>query len=107
GVEASGVAPCPSLSLEARPPRAAPETTFRLHGGGFSTVCDKASPAQDVRIDFRQGGRIWKLATVDADRHLTFDARLRVPAGARAGQATVRATTLTGELVEEQFVVLR
>ena len=105
GVEASGVATC--LSLEARPPRAAPETTFRLHGEGFSTICNETRPAQDVRIDFRQEGRIWKLATVDADRHLTFDAKMRVPAGARSGQATVRATTLTGELVEEHFVVLR
>jgi len=107
GIEAVGVATCPSLSLEARPARATPETTFRLHGEGFSTVCNEARPAQDIRIDFRQYGRIWKLATVDADRDLTFDTRLRVPAGARSGQATVRATTLTGELVEEQFVLLR
>jgi hypothetical protein len=107
GIEAVGVATCPSLSLEARPARATPETTFRLHGEGFSTVCNEARPAQDIRIDFRQNGRIWKLATVDADRDLTFDTRLRVPAGARSGQATVRATTLTGELVEEQFVLLR
>jgi hypothetical protein len=106
-IEAAGVATCPSLSLEARPARAAPETTFRLHGDGFSTVCDKSRPAQDIRIEFRQDGRIWKLATVDADRQLTFDARLRVPAGARQGQATVRATTRTGELVKEQFLVLR
>jgi hypothetical protein len=107
GIDAGGVATCPSLSLEARPARAAPETAFRLHGEGFSTVCGEARPAHDVRIDFRQDGRIWKLATVGADRHLTFDTRLRVPAGARSGQATVRATTRSGELVDEHFVVLR
>ena len=107
GGDEACVAPCSSLSLEARPARAVPGATFRLHGEGFSTVRDEAKPAQDVRIDFRQDGRIWKLATVDADRGLTFEARLRVPAGARPGQATVRATTRSGELVEKHFIVLR
>jgi hypothetical protein len=102
--EATG---CPSPSLEAEPARAAPEAKFRLHGAGFSSGCDKNRPAQDIRIDFRQGERTWKLATVDADQHLTFEARLRVPAGARSEQATVRATTRSGELVEEHFVVSR
>jgi hypothetical protein len=103
--ESARDAACPSLSLEARPARA--ETAFRLHGDGFSTVCDKARPAQDIRIDFRQDGKSWKLATVDAGRQLTFDVKLHVPAGARPGQATVRASTRSGELVEEHFVVLR
>ena len=102
--EATG---CPSPSLEAEPARAAPGATFRLHGAGFSTACDDSKPAQRIRIDFRQGVRTWKLATVDADGQLTFDARMRVPAGARAGQATVRATTRTGEHVKERFIVLR
>lgn len=103
--ESAGDAACSSLSLEARPARA--ETTFRLHGDGFSAVCDEARPAQEIRIDFKQDGRIWKLATVDADRQLTFDVKLRVPAGARPGQASVKATTRSGELTEEHFVVLR
>lgn len=106
--EASGQATgCPSPSLEAEPARAASGATFRLHGAGFSSGCDKIRPARDVRIEFRQGERIWKLATVDADRQLTFDAGLRVPAGARTGQATVRATIRSGEHVKERFTVLR
>ena len=105
--ESARDAACPSRSLEAKPARAAPEETFRLHGAGFSTVCAEARPAQDIRLDFRQDGKTWKLASVDAGRRLTFDARLRVPAGARPGQATVRATTRSGELVEDHFLVLR
>jgi hypothetical protein len=104
---ADEVTGCPSPSLEAEPARAAPEAKFRLHGAGFSSGCDKIRPASDIRIGFRQDGKTWKLATVDADRDLTFDARLRVPAGARLEQATVRATTRSGELVEEHFVVSR
>ena len=102
--EATG---CPSPSLEAEPARAAPEAKFRLHGAGFSSGCDKIRPARDIRIGFRQDGETWKLATIDADRDLTFEARLRVPAGARPGKATVMATTRSGELAEEHFVVFR
>ena len=98
---------CPSLSLEAEPARAAPGATFQIRGQGFSSGCDKIRPTRDIRIDFRQDGKTWKLATVDADTQLTFDARMRVPAGARAGQATVRATTRSGEHVKERFIVLR
>jgi len=98
---------CPSPSLEADPARAAPRATFQLRGHGFSSGCDKVRPAQDIRIDFRQGERTWRLTNVDADRQLTFDARVRVPAGAKSGQATVRATTRSGELVKERFIVLR
>jgi len=98
---------CPYPSLGVEPARGAPEAKFRLRGSGFSAGCDKIGPARDVRISFRQGENAWKLATVDADRRLTFDASLRVPAGARPGQATVRATTRSGEPVEERFLVLR
>lgn len=106
--ESSGQATgCPSPSLEAAPARAAPGATFQLRGFGFSSGCHKIKPARDIRIDFRQNGRIWKLATVDADGQLNFDARMRVPADARAGQATVRATTRSGEHVKERFIVLR
>lgn len=106
--ESSGQANgCPSASLEAEPARAAPGATFRLRGSGFSSGCDKIGAARDVRIDFRQNGRTWNLATVDADRDLTFEARLHVPAGAHPGQATVRATTRSGEHVKERYIVLR
>lgn len=102
--EATG---CPSPSLEARPARATPGETFQLRGRGFTSGCDNIRPAHHIRIDFMQDGRIWKRATIDADRCLTFDARLHVPADASPGQARVLATTRSGELVEEHFVVLR
>jgi hypothetical protein len=103
----AGATGCPAPSLEAEPARAAQGAKFRLHGAGFSPGCDRIRPAHDVRIDFRQDGKTWKLATVDADRSLTFGAKLRVPAGARPGWATVRATTRSGERAEERFVVLQ
>lgn len=103
----AGATGCPSPSLGAEPARAAPGATFRLRGNGFFSGCDEIRPAHDVRIDFRQDGKTWKLATVDADRRLSLGARLRVPAGAEPGQATVRATTRSGALVEERFLVLR
>ncbi len=98
---------CPSPYLEAEPARAAPGASFRLRGNNFSSGCEEIKPARGIRLDFRQGGRTWKLGTVDADRRLAFDARLRVPAGARPGRAAVRATTRSGEPVEERFLVLQ
>jgi hypothetical protein len=109
----AGATGCPSPSLEAEPARAAAGAKFRLRGNNFSSGCaeigpaQEIRPAQDVRIAFRQDGKTWTLATVDADRNLTFDAGLRVPAGAEPGRATVRATPRSGGLVEEQFLVLR
>ncbi len=98
---------CPSPYLEAEPARAAPGASFRLRGNNFSSGCEEIKPARGIRLDFRQGGKTWKLGTVDADRRLAFDARLRVPAGARPGRAAVRATTRSGEPVEERFLVLQ
>lgn len=98
---------CPSPSLEVEPAKAAPGAPFQLRGQGLSSGCEKIRPARDVRIDFRQDGKTWKLATVDAARDLAFEARLRVPAGARPGQATVRATTRSGDLIKKRFLVLR
>ncbi len=106
-VAQAGATGCPAPALEAEPARAAPGATFRLRGSGFSSGCDEIRPAHDVRISFRQGEKAWKLTTVGADRDLTFGVRLRVPAGARAGAATVSATARPGERAEERFVVLR
>jgi hypothetical protein len=64
-------------------------------------------PARDIRIVFRQDGKMWKLATVDADRRLAFDVRLRVPDDAEPGRAALRATPRFCGLVEERFLVLR
>ncbi len=103
-----GATACPSPSIEAVPARAARGAKFRLRGHNFSSGCGEAriTPARGIRIYFRQGGKTWKLATLDADRSLAFDTGLRVPAGAEPGRATVSATTRSGERAEEQFVVL-
>jgi hypothetical protein len=103
----AGATGCPAPSLEAEPTRAASGATFRIRGSGFSSGYTKIGPAQDVRVHFRQNEKTWTLATVDAYRELTFDARLRVPAGARTGAATVSATARPGEQAEERFVVLQ
>ena len=103
-----GALGCPSPSIEAKPPRAAAGATFRLSGYDFSSGCDKArvTPARGIRIYLRQAGRTWNLATLDAARTQTFDIRLRVPADAASGRATVLATTGSGDRAQERFVVL-
>lgn len=108
----AGATGCPGPFLEAEPARAAPGTKFRLRGNNFSSGCGenvrrRIRPAQGIHVTFRQDGQTWTLATVDADRNLTFDARLRIPAGAEPGRATVRAAPRAGDRAEERFVVLR
>ncbi|MDQ4126840.1 MAG: hypothetical protein M3151_02625 [Actinomycetota bacterium] len=107
GGESAQAVGCPAPHLEAEPARAASGGSFRLRGNNFASSCERLKPAQGVRLAFRQGGKTWKLATVDADRSLAFDAGLRVPAGAEPGRASVQATTRSGGHVEERFVVLR
>ncbi len=108
-MEDEGAFGCPSPSVRANPARAAAGETFRLSGHDFSSDCGGVgtSPARGIEIYFLQAGETWPLATLDADRNLTFDTRLRVPALAEAGRATVRATTRSGEHVERRFLVLR
>ena len=98
---------CPPASIEATPARAAAGSNFRLRGHGFSAGCDGSTPSRDVKILFRQDGRTWRLTTLDAPSNTTFEAGLRVPAGARPGPARVQAVPPTGERAEERFVVLR
>jgi hypothetical protein len=102
-----GATACPSPSIEATPARAARGAGFRLSGRDFSSGCDVLTPARGIRIFLRQGGKTWRLATLDADPNLAFDTRLHVPAYAASGQATLLASTGSGERVEERFVVLR
>jgi hypothetical protein len=99
--------PCSSPSIEAVPARAASGAKFRLHGHDFSSGCDGGTPSSGVTILFRQDGRTWRLATLDADRNLAFEAGLRVPAGAEPGLAKVQAVLRSGDRAEERFVVLR
>ncbi len=89
---------CAAPMIEVEPPRAAPGGAFRVHGEAFGRGCDDVGPVlepseplRDVRLVFRQGPHQWELATVDADRRLSFDARLRVPDDAEPGRAVMRA----------------
>jgi hypothetical protein len=102
-------AACIGPMIEAEPARGAPGEAFLVRGKAFGNGCDDVGPVldgseplQDVRIVFRQGSREWLLATVDADRRLSFDVRVRVPVDTESGRATVSA----GEFSSERFVVL-
>lgn len=91
--------------IEVTPQRVAPGQPFTLRGENFigRFVCDdtgpdvperdgtQAFPSRDVRLEFRQGEKTWKLETVDAGRSLGFETRVEVPEDARPGRATVRA----------------
>jgi hypothetical protein len=96
--------PCPSPAIGAVPARAAAGEKFRLHGHDFSGC--GGTPSSDVKILFRQDGKTWRLTTLDAGRKMSFEARLRVPANAEPGPATVQAVLRSGERTEERFVVL-
>ena len=94
------------------PSRAAPGEAFRVHGEGFTTDCydtgqpGRPPPQQDILIDFRQGERAWRLATIDADPRGVLDAKLEVPEDAEAGNATVVVRTDDGLPAEAPFRVL-
>jgi hypothetical protein len=96
--------PCPSPAIGAVPARAAAGEKFRLHGHAFSGC--GGTPSNDVKILFRQDGKTWRLTTLDAGRKMSFEARLRVPANAEPGPATVQAVLRSGERTQERFVVL-
>jgi hypothetical protein len=97
---------CSSPSIEAVPTRAAAGAKFRLLGHDFSSGCGGGTPSSGVTILFRQDGRTWRLATLDANRDLALEAGLHVPAGAEPGRAKVQAVLRSGDRVEEHFVVL-
>ena len=78
--------------------RARPGETFRFGGGGFGGDCDDSNlpfrpepPQQDVRIEMRQGGETWSLATVDAGGppNYVIEETLEVPKRAEPGRAVV------------------
>ena len=109
GVAAAG---CGRAFRGPEPSRGAPGEAFRVHGEGFTTDCYDTGqpglppPQRDLPIDFRQGERTWRLATVDADRQGTVDAELEVPDGAEPGSATVVVRTDDGQPLESPFRVL-
>lgn len=84
----------PEAILEAQPSRGAPGDEFSIRGKNFVAdlgYCDD-NPARNVRVEFLQDGKTWKLGSVEADKGLRIAAKLEVPAGAGPGRATVRAT---------------
>ena len=88
------------------PPRAAVGEEFHLHGVAFARGgCEMpAEPNRGVRVELRQGSKAWELASVDVGRGSTFDVRLRVPTGARPGQAMVSVAG-GSKTAEEPFTV--
>ncbi len=81
------------------PSRLDPGETFRLHGGGFRDGCNDSNlpfgkePArQDIRVEMRQGGKSWNLASGLAagdPPDYILDVKLKVPARAEPGRAVV------------------
>jgi len=113
GASASAGAACafPASLLQIRPNKGAPGTQFVLQGENFvdaaarTSSCDdtppfnrqsdagsRLAPPRDVRLDFRQGERTWKLGVVRPGRSLGFRVQMRVPENARPGAATITAT---------------
>ncbi len=83
---------CARGAPSVEPERARPGEAFFFRGVGFGGGCDDSNlpfkpepPQQDVRIEMRQGGRAWHLATVDADAEYAVEAKLEVPEDAEPG----------------------
>lgn len=100
----SSAAACasPDPVLEAWPARGAPGDTFEVRGRHFVarfSACDDTGPdlsaqtvpADEVRVEFRQGEKTWEFGKVEADKSSRLVARLEVPKDARPGRATLRA----------------
>lgn len=84
----------PEPVLEAKPSRGGPGDGFVIRGKNFDgnlRDCD-GDPARDVRVEFLQDGRTWELGRLVSDKDSRLAAKLEVPADARPGRATVRAT---------------
>lgn len=97
---AGGCGACAQQLPGLEPLRAAPGETVRLSGGsgGFGAPCndtpgagifESASPEEDIRIELRQGGRIWHLDTIDAREDYTLDSEFEIPTDAEPGSETI------------------
>ncbi len=81
------------------PSQAAPGETFRLYGGGLREGCNDTGPPfleeparQDIRVEMRQGGRSWTLASglaASGPPDYALDVDLKVPVDAKPGRAVV------------------
>ena len=98
GVSSGSSAACGRIVPSLEPSQARPGETFRFRGGGFGGGCDDSNqpfrpepPQRDVRIEMRQGGKKWVLATADAGGPPGYriEATLGVPEGAEPGGALV------------------
>ncbi len=99
-----------STALRVHPTRAEPGQTLRINGGGFAADCaDNPSaeegPDRDVSVEFRQGSRTWRLATVAADPNNSIELRLDVPSDAKPGKARVIAAGNMGVAKDRLLVV--
>ena len=93
-----GSAACGRGAPSVEPERARPGEAFVFRGVGFGGGCDDSNmpfrpepPQQDVRIEMRQGGRTWDLATADAGGPPDYgiETTLEVPQDAESGGALV------------------
>ena len=94
-----GEAQCGQSPPSVTPSRVAPGETFRLHGGGFAEGCNDTGPPfleeparRDIRVEMRQGGRLWTLASglaASGPPDYALDVELKVPANAKPGGAVV------------------
>ena len=96
-------------ALRVHPTRAEPGQMLRINGGGFAADCvDNPSaeegPDRDVSVEFRQGSRTWRLATVAADPDNSIELRLDVPSDAKPGEARVIAAGNMG-LAKDRLLV--
>lgn len=89
----------PSL-IEVRPVRASPGQAVVIAGQNFARGCNDLGgshpttamePEKDVRVEFRQGPRIWTLVTVHANSGYWFQEVVEIPVDAHGGPATVVA----------------
>lgn len=99
GLLGGSSASCGQNLPNVEPSRAAPGETFRLYGGGFRDGCNDTGPPfleetarQDVRIEMRQVGRSWTLASglaASDSPDYALDVELEVPVDAKPGRAVV------------------
>lgn len=97
-------ASCLTPMVEVEPRRASPGGELIVRGEAFTEgrddtgpLIEPSEPLRDVRLVFVRGPRRWEPAGVDADRRLSFEARVRVPEDAGPGRAVVGAAWPMGD----------
>ncbi|MFN8074078.1 MAG: hypothetical protein U0Q15_01515 [Kineosporiaceae bacterium] len=86
-------ASCVAPTVTVAPPSVTPGSDLDLSGEGFQAGCyDTGQPGRPpamsrIPVILTQGGRTWRLATVDALSDYTVRARIRVPDAVEPGTA--------------------